>query len=543
MIGAKLKINFPIFNTTEYSILNCPKVSFKGEMKENRKIFPNPYLAPLPKDEFVAKRTPEEIKEAKKKIKEHKDINPAVKRRISRLCSKSEIYNPADYVDSYINLSYYKNYDGEQTFCEPNIIEKVLEIPSGSVQTSYLQTMIELVQEGLMEHDALQIPNKNFRFNEALIGDFEKFYDVIVENRDKTKLKEELLEAYIPTVKTEKEGIEKSMIGDAFLVEGEKTIRMKTGNDTSKQMSVSKQTYNELFPMFKRFSGVQGWSFGDCFLIEPLMLLYQEPSERANIVALFKERKNGAITVELPNCLEKTTFRHGQLPEEEDNTEAYSIAAKGFRLLEYAYARNERARMIEKARSVRQDSQLQKFERFLLENGENIYIDDTKEHKYKKFTTYQKTAEDFDETYCQCLLANGGQPRDTFRNLGYDPIDYSAKYNNNKTIGFVLTPEEECKTRDELMEELLQLPMIDVSSFYDIICQKEGEDSVFDSFNVIVAYKEHAYGLKYVKYSDGTGEYYLYNPHHHGSAEKIDDLKEFLSKCSRVVFAEKTECT
>ena len=179
-----------------------------------------------------------------------------------------------------------------------------------------MQTIIELVQEGTLKPEVLYTIKPNFKFNEELIKDIEKLYDVIIENKDKTKLKDEILEAYIPTVKSEEEGIRSSQIGDAFVVEGEKNIRIKTTDNSAKAMHISKETYNELFTMFERFAGVQGDLFGDCYLIEPLMLLYQDPSERAHIVSMFKEHKRGDIAVQFPNGIEKTIFKKGEMPEE-----------------------------------------------------------------------------------------------------------------------------------------------------------------------------------------------------------------------------------
>lgn len=502
---------------------------------------------PFDNDTFTYSDKREELKEARKIIRENEDLDSSTKKDISSALAKNKWYSPMQYVEAFFSFFNLQNNDGERSFYNDKAIINVLDnINPSSTDASYLQTIYELVQEGAMEAETLSMFNKkDFRFNEALKGDLETLYTVIENNRDKSKLKDELLEAYIPTVKTQEEGLEKSKIGDAFQVENEKTIRIKTNDNSSEQMHLSKKAYNELFPMFKRFSSIQGWLFGDCYLIEPLMLLYQEPSERAHIVSMFREQKGGNISVVLPNALEKTTFKKGEMPEEEtNNDDAYSTGAKGFRLLEYAYARNERARLIQQAKEVREGSQLEKFEKFLAKNGENIYIDNTATKAYKKYSAFQKETDGLDDTFCQYILANGGQPRTVLRNLGYTDVkDYSPIKKDKKVIGFAESPEDGYKKESQFQRELQNLPMMETDNFIKMIEKMGGKDNTFDVYNVFLAINNHAYGLKFVENNKGIREYYLYDPHSHAIPEKIDNLKDVLEKSKRIVFAKKSGLT
>ncbi len=136
-------------------------------------------------------------------------------------------------------------------------------------------------------------------------------------------------------------------------------------NDNGKivQLKITKEKFEELFPLESRFNSKQG-SLGDCWLVSALDELMDVPNGRAKLYQLFEQNGND-ITVTIPskenvqitNELEDGTY---EISWKEEFAEPYKITfkngmpikskngkqingCKGFQLIEQAYSYNRAA--------------------------------------------------------------------------------------------------------------------------------------------------------------------------------------------------------
>ena len=158
-----------------------------------------------------------------------------------------------------------------------------------------------------------------------------------------TKIDEDFVgDVYFPKINEEEwkiiqeeEGIKNSKIGDAFVLNGEKYIRLKTDKDKSETVKLTKETYARLFPPTERFLTSQQ-IMGNCYCIETLMSLYGNSNTRIYLLRTMEEDDNGNVTIKFKNY-KPVTFKKGELPDNE-NAQIYSCGADGYKLFEYAYS-------------------------------------------------------------------------------------------------------------------------------------------------------------------------------------------------------------
>jgi len=198
-------------------------------------------------------------------------------------------------------------YSLRDTFFEKNI-KYLMNIDPASVKASDFQLLIESVQNGEMPTTALRLLTSSAEINPDLQSDLSMLCEVIVKNKNKETLSAELLDAYISVVQSQSSIMPNIKIGDAFLVEGEECVRIKTSDMTSELTDITRETYYKLFPPLERFSATQ-MNLNNCYLIEPIMLLYSQPNTRFNIVKMFSENlQTGEITVKLNDLVDGITF-------------------------------------------------------------------------------------------------------------------------------------------------------------------------------------------------------------------------------------------
>ncbi len=419
---------------------------------------------------------------------------------LKKNCTTSKIYSPSEYIENYAELKEIKTEDGEEIL-EDEQLERILGDKIDSEDVAYINASIYLIQKGIINSKAISNYetdsnfNKDTTFNENYKNDILTYAQVEIANTDRSTLASELEDTYIPVVEDEASGIESCEIGDAFQVEDEDYIRIKTSEDSSELMSISKDTYNKLFPLIERFATKQG-STGDCYLIESLMRIYENPSERAYLVSMFSEDEDGNITVTLPGSSVSVVFENGELPESEDY-EDYSIGADGYKLLEYTYGTAVKEDAINQVMDELSTDELVDFTEFLEEHGTDTFVSKDKDGNItyttfeeakntgllSEYNAYFKYSENASETesYNSYIIGNGGIAPNVLSKLGY----------NVETI----------KDKDEMIERLKTPGFL--------------EDNI-----VFIGAYNHQYSLSSNTDSDGNTTYYINNPY--GQANPIE---------------------
>lgn len=385
-------------------------------------------------------------------------------------------------------------------------LHALLDLPSDSQTRKYIDFMIGLASSGYLNASAM----RNFSTRDYGSWSVSPFMRTDLELMDSVarnfpnsqNLNVTLMYNYVPSVVSENEGISSSKVGDAFQVEGEEFIRIKTSETTSQQMNISRETYFNLFMPAQRFATSQQ-IMGDCYCIETFMALYQDPLMRSSIVSLFSETTDGQLTINLPRGLVSVTTPKNSLPASE-NPGTYSSGATGFKLLEYAYGVNCVENMIRDVQSRLSGSELADFVEFVERNGKNnvfINLNSDGTVSYKTFTqaiedgSYRISKEDRSYgNYTQYLLGNGGYTTLIFDRLG---IQHESFYLQNND---------------------------DFSVFRAMVMSNS---NFFSEHLVTASFSGHAYSLTY---QPDESAYYLFNPHQQALPIRITNLDAFLSQ-------------
>jgi len=480
----------------------------------------------------------------------------------------NKFYTPKEYVHKFLQLKNMRTKDGfrifdtehfNRKFSEDysemqnprdgfalyNNLVKALWIDPETSDSKYFNNFLQMIQNGTISPSAM-------RFLEPAVlplpsGEKKKIGDWSVSLRLKKDIdlykkvqsksagadfEKNLLEAYVPTYKTEADALASARTGDAFQLEDEEYIRIKTDNSTSKPMKITKETYAKLFPPASRFSTAQQ-ILGDCYLLESLMSLYCDERTRADIVSLFSEDKNGNITVKFPKSKTAVTYKDFKLPKGQ-NEETFSSGADGFKFLEHAYSMAIQDGMISDVEAKLSPERRAEFADFLdankekadgiflyADNGEpywTTFSDAVKKRVYKHKGKFNHSHfEDFN----QYLIGNGANIASACDMLGYN----CRLYDKN------IKPESAGKAYKTSINNLLlkhpDLPAADFHSYEKLKSDMKKPD-FFDSNVVMLAIDRHARSLAMEKDENGNAAYYLYNPHNQGLPVKIDNLDELI---------------
>lgn len=487
-------------------------------------------------------------------------------------------------------------------------IKAMMNIDPSSIDASYMTMLIELIQTGEVNASALRSfdnvndlrsimyalsdaedPNTikssdGWNYSTNLKSDIDKMCDVIASNKNKADLQTELLDAFVPVVKQNTDGIDTVNIGDAYKIEGEDGIRIKISDTESKLINMSRETYYKLFPPVDRYASSQQ-TLGDCYCIENMMLLYSLPDQRANLLEMFSEDESGNIKIKFPNCDFEVIFENGEFPKNQIS-DMYSSGAEGFKMLEYAYARTLIENEVAKAVQNLSGEELADFCNFIEKNSNDVfvYFDEQGQVHYAKYSEIyndqpelikktiaaKNNSEMFTTVYptlATTLLGNGGSQFSVLNAMDYDSILYIPEIkvptdaeidkqiedikNNpnldesskNDTIEYLKlykgeTPEklEMQKMMEQQKEEMYKL-YEDLGISRDRIKTFDGsileqlKDPDFYKNNIVqFGIGAHAYGFECETDSSGNTVYYLYNPHNQGIPIKITDVDAFFNK-------------
>lgn len=165
-------------------------------------------------------------------------------------------------------------------------------------------------------------------------------YSILTNGGINSKLTDDLDEIkmagkdFIPEFKDDDEALEFAKEGDVFKTKNSDFAKIKTDNDTIKELKISPKTYLKLFPPAQRYMITQGFS-GDCFLLSSLNAIFNHPKAKYNILSSFTETKDG-VNVKFPNGQNELFFKNCELNEDTDDVRL-STGCTGIQMLEHLY--------------------------------------------------------------------------------------------------------------------------------------------------------------------------------------------------------------
>ena len=330
------------------------------------------------------------------------------------------------------------------------------------VETSNVEMLLQLVEEKKVRPDALLYLCNQGIMSDEFEKDLDLMYDAHINGKD-------LREAFVPTLKSEKDGIKNREVGDVFGVDGEEKIYIKTSENASKQLDLSRMTYLKLFPPLERFAIYQGEA-GNCYMLSTLDAINSNPETREKLLSCFHE-DGEKLHVSLPDSDYTFTMNKNKLPAEiKDYREQYSMGAAGFKILEHVYGQDVQQGLLHDAHEILKDQsqnakgffkkrmfskQLKEFEQELAKNPDNIVIDRTIQgqkvswndsvgvewHKLDDITSEFKRASDY-------YRGRGGHEEWVMEKFGFEQIDkmFDLSTENSKSAQELLfAPENKDK--------------------------------------------------------------------------------------------------
>ena len=316
----------------------------------------------------------------------------------------------------------------------------LINIDPSSVDCSNLQMLLELVSNGVVGNHIFEFLPQDGHFSQTVIDDIDKLYNAYINNIKP-------IDAFIPTYETKEKAQKELNIGDAFEINGEKNIFIKTGENTSIQLKITKQKYFELFPPIERFATTQNL-IGNCWEISVLQGIYANPKTRHILLNMFSQEGED-LTIKYPNGVNgDVLFKNSELPNGED-IDCYSQSAKGFQLLEYADGKEVQSSKIRKYRLhlvslAMKNPKLSSIKRTKFEEmincygAENLKIEYDQNEKEWNIGVLKKTP--YGYSNAEVMGRDGGSPLDLFVRLGFENID-EFMLDEEDADAFLLNPE------------------------------------------------------------------------------------------------------
>lgn len=423
-------------------------------------------------------------------------------------------------------------------------INAILSIDPSSQNFNYIFKILSLIENGEINSSALRkistlndlnsVENLLLGINYGskteskwdISNNLKKDIDLMFD--DGTN-KENLNDKYIPSVKNNEEGLKSSEIGDAFVIEGEKFIRIKTNENESQIIKLSKETYAKLFPIVERFLTTQQ-TMGNCFCIETLMSMYCDDKTRAKLLQFMEEDEKGNITIKFENYT-PVVFEKGKLPKNEDE-EIYSNGADGYKLFEYAYSCALVEDKINEAKKELSGEKLNEFNDFINKNPNNFYIyRKNNEIKWMKYSEFKErnpeSASIFSKksynTFNNYLLGNGGLQNDVYKKFGYNSSLYVG--------GIMIEKMSKNKIKKQFEAQGISCESISTLKKATKLIKNP---NFLNNHQVQVGLGMHAYNLTKETDKNGNTKYYLYNPHNQGFPIKFDNLNDLMQKVTTI---------
>lgn len=177
--------------------------------------------------------------------------------------------------------------------------------------------IIDLIKNGKI---SLNILSKHY--------DGVKFIPEIYDDLEKLRNGESIIKSFESLTDV----VKKTDAGDVIEVNGKMYLN---NNGKIEPWQMSREKFEELFPLVDRFVSVQGDD--DCYLITVLNSLYRNPTTRGSYYKMFEQNGND-IYVTIPAYKEyggKIKFKDGKIM----TVKGSAIASKNLQMLERAYSR------------------------------------------------------------------------------------------------------------------------------------------------------------------------------------------------------------
>ena len=186
---------------------------------------------------------------------------------------------------------------------------------------------LDLIQSGDLSPKSVKYYWADGRMNEHLLKDMRMITDAKETGKN-------IVDVYVPTMKTPEEGVIKREIGDVFEVEGSKNIYVKTDENSAKQLKMDKTIFTKLFPPAQKFV-TQQQKIGDCYLVSTLSSIMNNPKARVALYDAFEQKGNDVI-VKFKNGFGEYKYENANLPE--SRIKDYGVEGSiGIKILEDAY--------------------------------------------------------------------------------------------------------------------------------------------------------------------------------------------------------------
>lgn len=485
---------------------------------------------------------------------------------------ENKFYSPKEYLINFVRLKNLKTPDNESVLsCESfgNKIKEnglgdfasknknlfyenakaILSIDPNSNKAKYIEAILKLIHTGKVNPSALRKlsdMNDLKSLQEMLIGSYyanetrDSSWEISnnLKNDIDLVLKEGVtsqnwIEKYIPTYNSNAEGLKNHQIGDAYVVDGEKYIRIKTNENDSKEVKLTKETYAKLFPPVERFLTTQQ-IMGNCYCIETLMSMYCNDATRIKLLEVMEEDDNGNIKISFENY-KPVILEKGELPKNE-NSKIYSSGADGYKLLEYAYSCALVEDAIKNAEKNLEAEKLEEFREFIKSNPDDFYIyKEDNEIKWMKYSTFKKKKRNSTgmlskqpyNSFNNYLLGNGGLQNDVYRKFS----SISSVYMGGELL--------ENSSKKELIAQQKQMGIaVDNISTLSKAKRLMKTEGFFKNHQVQFGIGMHAYCLTEETDENGEIKYYLYNPHNQGFPIKFENLDELIKKTTQITIIE-----
>lgn len=316
----------------------------------------------------------------------------------------------------------------------------LIDIDPSSVDCSNLQMLLEVISSGIVGNHIFEFLPKDGHFTPKVIEDIDKLYNAYANGI-------EPIDAFIPTYKNKERAQKELKIGDVFEINGEENIFIKTEEDKSIQLKITKEKYFELFPPIERFATTQN-EIGNCWEISVLQGIYTNPQTRHLLLSMFSQQGKN-LAIKYPNGVNGDVFfENGELPKDED-LDCYSQGAKGFQLLEYADGKEIQSAKIRTYKlhlaylSIKNPklSAIKKarFEEMIKSYGaENLKIEYDQNEKEWYIGVLNKTPYGYNNA--EVMGRDGGSPLDFFVRLGLKDID-EFTFKDNDVDEFLSNPQ------------------------------------------------------------------------------------------------------
>ena len=298
-----------------------------------------------------------------------------------------------------------------------------MNVDPSSVESSNIQMLIELVQEGVVGKHVFEYLPPDGKITQNISADIDKLYSAYINKR-------EPIDEFIPTYNSVNNAHKNLKIGDVYEIEGEDFIYIVNEEHSSTQLQLTKEKYFELFPPVERFGTTQN-QIGNCWEISVLQGLYCNPKTRHLVLSLFSQQGEDIIVNYPKGGYGDVIFINGELPTNED-LDFYSQGAKGFQLLEYADGKEVQNSKIREYRmhllalSIKNPQlaaiKRTNFEEMLNQYGsENIRVE--YDYKEKEWVVEGYKQEPFDYPSIEIMGRDGGYALNILMRIGFENVD------------------------------------------------------------------------------------------------------------------------